>query len=134
MGELTLEAVQEIERIHAQWIDCEVRGAGAELVALCAEDVELWGPGLPRLVGRAVTEAFTASRSSQIHSIEIANRRVRGVSGMAYLTADFTTSSSLAGEVSVTTTRGSHLWILREHGGEWLVEVVSWILWDHGAH
>jgi hypothetical protein len=42
MDKLTEEAVREVEQIHSSWIEFEVAGQGHSLMALCADDIELW--------------------------------------------------------------------------------------------
>lgn len=37
-------AVREIEHIHSNWIEREVSGDEHGLMALCADDIELWPP------------------------------------------------------------------------------------------
>ena len=44
MDELTKDAIREIEQIHSSWIEFEVAGQGHSLIALCADDIELWPP------------------------------------------------------------------------------------------
>jgi hypothetical protein len=42
MDKLTVDAVREIEQIHSSWIEFEVAGEDHSLMALCADDIELW--------------------------------------------------------------------------------------------
>jgi hypothetical protein len=42
MDKLTVDAVREIEQIHSSWIEFEVAGEDHSLMALCANDIELW--------------------------------------------------------------------------------------------
>ena len=44
MDELTEADVWEIEQIHSDWIEFEVAGEDHSLLALCADDIELWPP------------------------------------------------------------------------------------------
>jgi hypothetical protein len=44
MEEITQDAVREIEQIHSSWIEFEVAGQSQSLIALCADDIELWPP------------------------------------------------------------------------------------------
>ncbi len=53
MDELTKDSVREIEQIHSTWIGFEVAGEGHSLMALCADDIELWPPDAQPLLGRA---------------------------------------------------------------------------------
>ena len=57
MDELTKDAVRAIEQIHSNWIEYEVAGEAHSLMALCADDIELWPPDTQPLLGRAA--AFT---------------------------------------------------------------------------
>jgi len=44
MNELTKDAPREIEQIHSNWIEFEVAGEDDSLLALCADDFDLWPP------------------------------------------------------------------------------------------
>lgn len=44
MDELTEADVRKIEQIHSSWIEFEVAGEDHNLMALCADDIELWPP------------------------------------------------------------------------------------------
>jgi ketosteroid isomerase-like protein len=52
MDKLTEDAVQEIEQIHSSWIEFEVAGDDPSLLALCADDIELWPPDAQPVCGR----------------------------------------------------------------------------------
>ena len=57
MEELTRDAVREIEEIHSRWIEFEVAGQWHNLMAVCADDIELWPPDSRPVLGRtAVSE------------------------------------------------------------------------------
>jgi ketosteroid isomerase-like protein len=84
MSELTKDAIREIEQIHSSWIEFEVDGQGQSLMALCADDIELWPPDSQPLLGRAAVSALIASGATRIHSsIEITDRRIRGSNEIA---------------------------------------------------
>ena len=84
MDELTEHAVRELEQIHSSWIDYEVAGEDHSLMALCADDIELWPPDAAPLIGRAAFSAQMAHRTTSIHSIDISSRRIRGSNEIAY--------------------------------------------------
>ena len=86
MGELTKDAVREIEEIHSSWIEFEVAGQGHSLMALCADDIEFWPPDAQPLLGRAAVSAQMAHGTTRILCIEITDRRIRGSNEIAYLT------------------------------------------------
>jgi hypothetical protein len=44
MDKLTEADVWKIEQIHANWIEFEVAGEDDSLLALCADDFDLWPP------------------------------------------------------------------------------------------
>jgi hypothetical protein len=44
MNGLPEEAAREIEQIHSRWIEFEIAGEDHSLMALCADDIELWPP------------------------------------------------------------------------------------------
>ena len=60
MNELAKDVVREIEQIHSNWIEYEVAGDDHSLMALCADDIELWPPDVQPLVGRAAVSAQMA--------------------------------------------------------------------------
>jgi ketosteroid isomerase-like protein len=129
MGELTKDALRKIEQIHSSWIEFEVAGQHDSLMALCADDIELWPPDAQPLLGRAAVSAQMAHGTTRIHSIEITNRRIRGSNEIAYLTASYKTTFSSAKDSTPRQTVGSHVWILRERAGMWVVTLVSWSSW-----
>jgi ketosteroid isomerase-like protein len=96
MGELTRDAVRQIEQIHSNWIQYELAGENHSLMELCAEDIELWAPDARPLLGRAAVSARMAQGKTRIHSIEITDRRIRGSNEIAYLTASYKTTFSSA--------------------------------------
>jgi ketosteroid isomerase-like protein len=133
MGELTSDAIQEIERIHSNWIAHEVAGEAQKLIALCADDIELWPPEAEPVLGRAAVAAMMATGTTEIHSIEITDRRIRGSNDIAYLTANYKTTLSSTENSTPRQLLGSHLWILRTRTGTWKIHLISWSSWDHEA-
>jgi ketosteroid isomerase-like protein len=133
MDELTDEAVQQIERIHSRWIELEIAGENHKIMTLCGDDIELWPPDAQPVLGRTAVSALMAHTTAKIHSIEIANRRIRGSSEIAYLTANYKTMSVTAEDTQPRQTYGSHLWILERRAGTWPVTLVSWTSWVRGA-
>jgi len=129
MDELTGADLRKIEQIHSSWIKFEVAGEHHNLMALCADDIELWPPDAQPLLGRAAVSAWMALGTTRIHSIEITERRIRGSNEIAYLTANYKTTFSLKEDSTIRQSIGSHLWILRNQAGRWLVTLVSWSLW-----
>ena len=71
MDKLTEDAVKEIEPIHSSWIEFEVAGEDHSLIALCADDIELWPPAARPVLGRAAVSAQLARGTTRIHGIEI---------------------------------------------------------------
>ncbi len=133
MNELTKDAIREIEQIHSHWLKHEVGGDDHSLIALCADEIELWPPDAQPLLGRAAVSAQMARGTTRIHSIEISDRRIRGSNEIAYLTASYRTSFSSAEDSTLRHVLGSHLWILRKRTGRWAVILVSWSVWGHTA-
>ena len=129
MCELTKDALREIERIHSNWIEYEIAGNNHSLMALCADDIELWPPDAQPLLGRAAVSARMVREKTKIHSIEITDRRIRGSNEIAYLTASYRTTFSSAEDSTCRQALGSHLWMLRKRTGEWVVTLVSWSVW-----
>ena len=66
------------------------------LIALCADDIELWPPDARPLIGRSAVSAEMARATTRIHCIEITDRRIRGSNEIAYLTASYKTTFSSA--------------------------------------
>jgi len=133
MDELTEADVWKIEQIHSDWIEFEVAGEDDSLLALCADDIELWPPNAQPRLGRAAVSAQMAHGTTRIHSIEVTDRRIRGSNEIAYLTASYKTMFSSAEDSTPRQALGSHLWILRKRAGTWVVTLVSWSLWDRAA-
>ena len=133
MDELTDADVRKIEQIHSSWIEFEVAGEDHNLMALCADDIELWPPDAQPLLGRAAVSAQMAPGTTRIHGIEIIDRRIRGSNEVAYLTASYKTTFSSAEDFTPRQALGSHLWILRKRAGTWVVTLVSWSLWRRAA-
>jgi ketosteroid isomerase-like protein len=131
MNELTKDAVREIEQIHSRWVEFEVAGQSYSLMALCADDIELWPPDAQPVLGRAAVSELIAHGTTRIHCIEITDRRIRGSNEIAYLTASYKTTFSSADDSTPRQALGSHLWILRKRAGTWVVALVSWSLWAH---
>ena len=133
MDELTKDSAREIEQIHSTWIGFEVAGEGHSLMALCADDIELWPPNAQPLLGRAAVSAQMAHGTTRIHRIESTDRRIRGSNEIAYLTASYKTTFSSAEDSTPRQALGSHLWILRKRAGTWAVTLVSWSSWGRAA-
>ena len=60
MSGLPEVAVREIEQIHAKWLQFETAGDVRSLMALCADDIELWPPDAKPLIGREAVSASVA--------------------------------------------------------------------------
>jgi ketosteroid isomerase-like protein len=133
MNELRKDAIREIEQIHLNWIEYEVAGDDHKLMALCAEDIELWPPDGQPLRGRAAVSARMFRGTKRIQSIEITDRRIRGSNEFAYLTASYRTTFSSAADSTLRQALGSHLWILRKRTRTWVVSLVSWSVWGGAA-
>jgi ketosteroid isomerase-like protein len=129
MSGLPEEAVREIEQIHSKWLEFETAGEVHSLMALCAQDIELWPPDARPLIGREAVSALMGRGTARIHSIEISERRIRGSREVAYLTANYKTEFSLSENSSPTWSSGSHLWILQRQAGAWVIALVSWSVW-----
>src|ERR1700747_2246485 len=129
MSALPEDGRHEVEQVHSRWTELEAAGEAHSLMALCADDIELWPPGAPPLLGREAVSAWMARGSTRIHSIEITERHIRGSNEIAYLTANYKTTFSLKEDSTPRKSRGSHLWILRKHAGTWGVALLAWSLW-----
>ena len=123
------DAAQEIKQVHSKWTEFEAAGEAQSLMALCADDIELWPPDAQPLLGREAVSAWMARGSTRIHSIEIGGRRIRGSNEIAYLTANYKTTFSSTDDSPPKQVLGSHLWILQKRDGVWLVTLVSWSVW-----
>lgn len=129
MCELTKDALREIQQIHSSWVEYELVGDSHSLMALCDDDIELWPPDSQPLRGRAAVSAHMAREKTRIHSIEITDLSIRGSNEIAYLTASYRTTFSLAEGSISRQALGSHLWILQKRTGVWVVTLVSWSVW-----
>jgi ketosteroid isomerase-like protein len=126
MDALPEEAIRAIKRIHSSWLEYEIAGDGPSLMELCSDDIELWPPHGRPWLGRAAVSAQMMGATARIHGIEIADLRIRGANQLAYLTANYRTTFSSAENDIPRQAVGSHLWILRNQVGTWLVTLVSW--------
>jgi len=129
MDRLTEDARRQIEQIHSRWIAFEVAGASDNLMTLCSDDIEFCPPDAQPVCGRAEVAAQLALGTKRIHSIEISGPRIRGSNEIAYLTANYKTTFSSTEQPAAKQALGSHLWILQERDGAWLVTLVSWSVW-----
>jgi ketosteroid isomerase-like protein len=129
MSTLPEDALHEVEQVHSRWTELEAAGEAHSLMALCADDIELWPPDAQSLPGREAVLAWMARGSTRIHSIEITERHIRGSNEIAYLTANYKTTFSLKEDSTLRKSRGSHLWILRKQAGTWVVALVAWSFW-----
>jgi hypothetical protein len=96
MDKLTIGAVREIEQIHSSWIEFEVAGEDHSLMALCADDIELWPPDAQPVLGWAAVSGQLVRSTTRIYAIEITDRRIRGSNEIAYLTASYPTARELS--------------------------------------
>jgi ketosteroid isomerase-like protein len=129
MDELTENAAQAIEQIHSNWIEFEVAGDHHSLMAMCADDIELWPPDSRPVLGRGVVSALMTLGNTRTQHIEITDRRIRGSNEIAYLTANYKTTFSSAEGSTPQQAIGSHLWILRKQTGTWVVTLICWSIW-----
>ena len=129
MNEFTKDDLREIEQIHSNWIKYEVAADNHSLIALCADDIELWPPDARPLLGRAAVSAQITREKATIRSIEITDRRIRGSNEIAYLTANYRTTFSSAEDSTYRQALGSHLWMMQKRAGTWVVTLVSWSVW-----
>jgi ketosteroid isomerase-like protein len=127
---LSQESIREIERIHSNWIQIESAGENGRLLDLCADEIEFWPPDSPPAVGRKAVVDQISSGGERVESIEITDRRIRGSSDIAYLTASYKTQLSPARSGMTREMLGSHLWILQNRAGTWQITLVAWSRWD----
>jgi hypothetical protein len=73
MNGLQEDAVQEIEQIHSRWIEFEIAGEIYSLMALCADDIELWPPDSQPLFGRPAVSAYIARGSRGFTALRLPN-------------------------------------------------------------
>lgn len=108
MSQLTKTDARDIEGIHSNWIRFEVAGDVESLLSYCDDAAELWPPDAPPVRGRAAVSAWMAHGTMRIHDIEITDCRIRGSHEVAYLTANFRTAFSSAGDSTTRHVAGSH--------------------------
>ena len=60
MDELTEADARKIWQIHSSWIEFEVAREHHSLMALCADDIELWPPDAQPVLGRVAVSAQLA--------------------------------------------------------------------------
>ena len=129
--ELTENSVRQVERVHSSWIQIEAAGQDTGLLDLCGDDIEFRPPDSPPIIGRAAIKAWLrGGAKDKIQRIETSDLRVRGSDEIAYLTASYKTTFSAANNQKPRQTGGSHLWVLQNRTGKWLISLVSWSHWD----
>jgi ketosteroid isomerase-like protein len=133
MDKLTEDAARVIEEIHSSWIKFEIAGDHHSLMSLCADDIELWPPDAQPVLGCAAVSTRLELGMTRIHGIEITDRRIRGSNEVAYLTAKYKTTFSSPEDSTPRQAVGSHLWVLENRGGTWVVVLVSWSVWGSAA-
>jgi ketosteroid isomerase-like protein len=128
--ELTEDTIRQIERVHSSWIQLEAAGQNTRLLDLCGDEIEFQPPDGPPIIGREAIMAWLGGGKDNIQSLEISDRRVRGTNEIAYLTASYRTVLAPANDKKTRQTSGSHLWILQNRAGKWLITLVTWSRWD----
>src|SRR5258708_14092286 len=118
MDKLSVDAVREIEQIHSSWIEFEVAGEDHSLMALCADDIELWPPDAQPVLGRAAVSAQLVRSTTRIYAIEITDRRIRGSNEIAYLTQATRIRYSSAQDSTRRQTGGTHLLLLEKRASD----------------
>ena len=106
---------------------------GVREISLPGDDqpvVELRPPDSEPVLGRTALLALVTRGTTRIQRIEISGRRIRGSNEIAYLTASYKTTFSPSQGSAPRQARGSHLWILQNRDGAWVVSLVSWSSWD----
>jgi ketosteroid isomerase-like protein len=129
MDTLTEDDRRQIEETHSSWIEFEIAAENDNLMRLCADDIEFCPPDAQPVCGRAEVAAYLALGTKRICSIEISGCRIRGSDKIAYLTANYKTTFSAPEQPAPKQILGSHLWILQQRNGKWLVGLVSWSVW-----
>jgi ketosteroid isomerase-like protein len=114
--------------VQQQWLERELAGDMAGVLALCVDDVVWLPPNEPALRDKSAVAAWLAALpANRIRRIEIANVHMDGHGSLAFKVADFTTWLDRAGQAGDEPIIGSHLWVLREVSPErWRVAVVAW--------
>lgn len=129
MHDCTPDALEQIQRVHSIWIQCELAQDTNGVLALCSDEIELRPPNAAPVVGRAAVCAYLIRSRTRVHDINISDLRVRLSNELAYLTANYATTFSSPEDATPRVTAGSHLWILQRHGATWRVVLVAWSVW-----
>jgi ketosteroid isomerase-like protein len=115
--------------IHHAWINAEQAGDVEAMLSLCAADIRLFPPSNPSKQGKdAVRESLLESSDSTI-DLDVSNIYIEISGILAYKTASFVARVEQSDGSAVKTVQGSHLWVLRREGSDWLITIVAWSAW-----
>jgi ketosteroid isomerase-like protein len=110
---------ERITRLHEAWIDAEVEGSTAKLLAMCSDDVVIAPPGETALVGAAQAKGMLELSAHTIDRIVTKGIRIEVFGGFAVKTAQF--STKIRG--SSRDVSGTHLWVLKPR---WVITYMTW--------
>lgn len=127
MSELSEQDRKAIEAVHSRWIQEELAGNATRTIALCTADVKWIPPSSPPLETKDAISSYLNGNRVDLKSIHIKDLEIRGSDTIAYLTANYHSQFSIAGQAEPQESTGMHLWILRKTtDGMWRVAVVTW--------
>lgn len=130
MDKLGQQDLDMIKDLHKRWISLESDGNGSEVVHFCTEDVRWLPCDSPPIVGKDAIAEYLAAHQVKIKGIDISELSIHGSGSFAYLTCNYRTQYvTEAHHSELHESKGTHLWILRKEGDDWLVAVVVWSAW-----
>lgn len=121
--------LNNIKDLHRRWILKELEGNEAEVVDLCTADVMWLVPDTPPIVGKEEIAKYLAINRAKFETIDVIDHSVEGSGSIAYLTSNYRARYIAEGLSEVQEAKGTHLWVLRKEGDDWLVAVVTWNSW-----
>ena len=129
MTAITDQDLNDIKDLHRRWIAMELEGNEAGVVDLCTADVQLLAPDAPPIAGKAEIAKYLATHHGKLETIDVTDPFVEGNGSIAYLMSNYRTRYIAHGLSEVQEATGTHLWVLRKVGDDWLVAVVTWNSW-----
>ena len=129
MTEISQHDLKKIKDVHDLWIAKELAGNGSEVIDLCTEDILWLPPNAPPIMGKEEIAKHLAADPTKVESIDVSDVCIHGSGSLAYLISNYRTHYLTPDRSGPHESTGSHLWILRKEGDDWLVAVVSWSVW-----
>jgi ketosteroid isomerase-like protein len=119
-----------IEALHNAWLNAELCGNPAALVAFCASNPVWLPPNEPPLCGAlAILRWLEGQPHTTVRRIDIDDLEISGIGSFACKLATFRTTLENTGDASAAVVTGTHAWLLqRDDAGAWRIAVAAWTI------